>query len=66
MRLRPDRGAGDAFADFADLLEKRRQEADVFYAETQKNVSDADARLVQRQALAGLLWSCLLYTSRCV
>ncbi|MBK9953141.1 MAG: glucosidase [Candidatus Competibacteraceae bacterium] len=61
VRLRPDRGAGDAFADFADLLEKRRQEADVFYAETQKNVSDADARLVQRQALAGLLWSKQFY-----
>ncbi|NVZ99603.1 MGH1-like glycoside hydrolase domain-containing protein [Pseudomonas gingeri] len=43
------------------LLEQRRQEADDFYAALQQGLDDADARNVQRQALAGLLWSKQLY-----
>jgi hypothetical protein len=43
------------------LFEHRRGEADEFYAALQHNLSDADARNVQRQALAGLLWSKQLY-----
>ncbi|RBH55907.1 MULTISPECIES: glucosidase [Pseudomonas] len=43
------------------LFEKRRQEADDFYAALQDGLEDADARNVQRQALAGLLWSKQLY-----
>jgi hypothetical protein len=35
----------------------RRAEADEFYAALQDGLDDADARLVQRQALAGMLWS---------
>ncbi len=35
--------------------------ADDFYAALQDGLADADARLVQRQALAGLLWSKQLY-----
>ena len=43
------------------LFEQRRQEADDFYAALQHGIADADARNVQRQALAGLLWSKQLY-----
>jgi len=43
------------------LFEKRRQEADDFYAALQDGLEDADARNVQRQALASLLWSKQLY-----
>ncbi|WP_397458623.1 glucosidase [Pseudomonas asplenii] len=43
------------------LFENRRQEADDFYAALQDGLADVDARLVQRQALAGLLWSKQLY-----
>jgi hypothetical protein len=43
------------------LFEQRRGEADEFYAALQRNLPDADARNVQRQALAGLLWSKQLY-----
>ena len=32
-------------------------EADEFYAEFQHEIADADARLVQRQAFAGMIWS---------
>ncbi|MCI0540569.1 MAG: hypothetical protein L0Z50_35665, partial [Verrucomicrobiales bacterium] len=45
------------FADFDQVFTQRRREADEFYAELQKDIADADARLVQRQALAGMIWS---------
>ena len=47
----------DPFADFDALFSRRRQEADAFYEVIQKDVAGADARLVQRQAWAGMLWS---------
>ncbi len=46
-----------AFADFDAIFEQRRREADEFYAGLQKDISDSDARLVQRQAFAGMIWS---------
>jgi len=45
------------FAHFAALFAERRRETDLFYAELQKDMESQDARLVQRQALAGMLWS---------
>ncbi len=38
-------------------LEQRRAEADEFYAELQAGLDDPDARSVQRQAFAGMIWS---------
>jgi hypothetical protein len=55
-------GPGSAAADgplgagFARVLGARRKEADSFYAEVIPSGLDADAALVMRQALAGLLW----------
>ncbi|HEY8901314.1 MAG TPA: hypothetical protein VIM61_12955 [Chthoniobacterales bacterium] len=54
--LRP-RGEGDPFARFDEIFAKRLAEADAFYARLQKDIADADARHVQRQALAGMIWS---------
>jgi hypothetical protein len=51
------KGARSAFTDFDGILEQRRREADEFYSELQKDISDPDARNVQRQALAGMIWS---------
>ncbi len=52
----------DAPFDSADALFARRQgEADQFYAVLDRGESSADARLVQRQAFAGLLWSKKFY-----
>lgn len=51
----------DPFADFDAVLDRRRREADEFYAELQRDLADADARLVQRQALANLVWSRQFY-----
>ena len=45
------------FADFDEVFNARRQEADQFYAGLQKELTDQDARSVQRQALAGMIWS---------
>ena len=60
LRLRPDATA-DAFAWFDTVMDSRRSEADEFYAALQRGIPDADARLVQRQALAGMLWSKQFY-----
>ena len=49
------------FADFADVFGQRIQEADAFYADVQAPGLSGDERRVQRQALAGLLWSKQFY-----
>jgi hypothetical protein len=55
------RAGAAPFDDFDAVFETRRREADEFYAELQDGIDDADARLVQRQALAGMLWSKQFY-----
>ena len=56
-------GPADAAAgvDFDTVMEGRRAEADAFYAALQRDIADPDARAVQRQALAGMLWSKQFY-----
>ena len=44
------------FVQFDELVERRRTEADGFYERLQKGLTQ-DQRLVQRQALAGMIWS---------
>ncbi len=62
LRLRLAADAHPApFDDFEAVVAARRQEADAFYAIVQAGVDDPDARLVQRQAYAGLLWSKQFY-----
>jgi hypothetical protein len=58
IRLRLSRDEVDSpFAQFDDIFAERLQEADAFYAGIQHDIVDADARLVQRQAFAGMIWS---------
>ena len=45
------------FADFDAIFAARIREADAFYEEIQHDLPDADRRLVQRQAFAGMIWS---------
>jgi Mannosylglycerate hydrolase MGH1-like glycoside hydrolase domain len=47
----------DPFADFAQIMDARRAEADEFYASLTPPSLTADAALVMRQALAGMLWT---------
>jgi hypothetical protein len=46
-----------SFADFDAVFSQRVREADEFYASLQHDIADADARSVQRQAFAGMIWS---------
>ncbi|MGI4813049.1 MAG: MGH1-like glycoside hydrolase domain-containing protein, partial [Janthinobacterium lividum] len=50
------------FADFDAIFAARIAETNDFYAVLQAAMSDADARLVQRQALAGMIWSKQFYS----
>ncbi len=62
VRLRLSKGAIDRpFLEFDPIFAVRRGEADAFYAEHQQGMEDADARLVQRQAWAGMIWSKQFY-----
>jgi hypothetical protein len=63
LRWRPadDFPAKDPFADHDEIMSARLADADEFYSVLQANIADADARLVQRQALAGMLWSKQFY-----
>ena len=56
LRLAPSTPA-KPFADFEAVFAQRITEADEFYAELQPGIASADARDVQRQALAGMIWS---------
>ena len=58
IRLRLTRAAdGGAFRDFDEIFACRIREADEFYAHLQHGIGCADARAVQRQAFAGMIWS---------
>ena len=46
---------------FGEIIEEKKSEADEFYAELQKDVTDPDLRNIQRQAYAGMLWSKQIY-----
>lgn len=56
-----DRSMPDAFNDFEEIVDLRRREADDFYASLQHDLADDDARRVQRQALAGMIWNKQFY-----
>jgi hypothetical protein len=58
IRVRLTRAAMPApFAAFTSIFAERMQEADAFYAELQRGMPGTDARSVQRQAFAGMIWS---------
>ncbi len=56
MRMRPPT-TSDAFADFDQLFQDRLHEANEFYEGVHAGLNGDDARSVQRQALAGMLWN---------
>lgn len=61
IRLSSEQGSAAAFSDFDSLFATRQREADDFYAALQAEIDDPDSRLVQRQALAGMIWSKQFY-----
>jgi len=53
--------SGPLGASFENILAQRKSEADAFYANLAPQVLSEDARMVQRQAFAGMLWSKQFY-----
>lgn len=49
------------FADFDERFISCLKEADEFYKELQKSITDKDEKEIQRQAFAGMLWSKQFY-----
>jgi len=60
MRLSP-RPLPGALVDTNALFDVRRAEADVFYHDLQVDLAHDDARRIQRQAFAGMIWSKQFY-----
>ncbi len=60
LRLRPADQTHSGFEDFDGIVARRRAEADEFYEALQQGIPPAES-LVQRQALAGMLWSKQFY-----
>jgi hypothetical protein len=56
LRLRHAADSEAAIGDVDAIFERRRDEADEFFAVLQAGIANADARLVHRQAIAGMLW----------
>ncbi|QYD69784.1 glucosidase [Paraburkholderia edwinii] len=61
MRWRVASSPDEVPLDCEALFARRIAEADEFYGVLQREIEDADERLVQRQALAGMLWSKQFY-----
>ncbi|CAH1904811.1 Glucosidase [Candidatus Nitrotoga sp. HW29] len=62
IRLRLTRAENtQPFKDFDSIFNLRQAEADEFYAVLQTDIADEDARLIQRQAFAGMIWSKQFY-----
>jgi len=61
LRLRLTKDAENTFADFDDVFKARQTEADEFYNDINGHIEDADHRMIQRQAFAGMLWSKQFY-----
>jgi hypothetical protein len=51
----------DPFEDFDAIFRQRQEEADEFYSAVQHPDLEDEARLIQRQAFAGLMWTKQLY-----
>lgn len=60
LRLTPERPEAP-LRDVPGIISERRAEADQFYATLHPPLATEDERRVQRQALAGLLWSKQVY-----
>ncbi|MBO9703728.1 MAG: glucosidase [Sporocytophaga sp.] len=56
-----DKSHQGAFEEFDDIFSLRLNEADAFYNDLQKNVTDPELKMIQRQSYAGMLWSKQFY-----
>ncbi|KXK28307.1 MAG: glucosidase [Bacteroidetes bacterium OLB12] len=49
------------FQQFDQIFKTAKSEADIYYADLQKDISSEEEKMIQRQALAGMLWSKQFY-----
>lgn len=49
------------FQDFEEIFKERLHEADEFFSDLQAKIEDDDKKMIQRQAIAGMLWSKQFY-----
>ncbi len=62
VRLRLSDVFGETpFSDFDEVMAQRMREAEEFYVDFQSTLRSEDERRVQRQAIAGMLWSKQFY-----
>ncbi|HSU49583.1 MAG TPA: hypothetical protein VLJ41_03300, partial [Segetibacter sp.] len=61
IRLRLSANNSKPFEDFDLIFEKRKKEAGEFYGVIQNDIASEEAKMVQRQAFAGMLWSKQFY-----
>jgi hypothetical protein len=60
LRLTPERTASP-FRDFDRIVQERKAEADEFYNALYQPLATEEERMIQRQALAGMLWTKQIY-----
>ena len=61
LRLCNSNSIEQPFAQFDNIFDRRKQEADEFYDWINPHERSEDKRLIQRQAFAGMLWSKQFY-----
>jgi hypothetical protein len=61
LRLRLSSDANNGFDGFDSVFTKRVTEAEIFYADLQKNKVNTENMLLKRQAFAGMLWNKQFY-----
>jgi len=61
LRLRKHDGSRDPFGDFDEMFALRKTEADEFYRELAPESLGREHRAIQRQALAGMIWTKQFY-----
>ncbi|MGD2170360.1 MAG: glucosidase [Chlamydiota bacterium] len=61
LRLTQEKNSSSPFQQFEKILEKRKEEADLFYEKHIPKSITPDQKDIQRQAFAGLLWSKQFY-----
>ncbi len=60
-RLHRMNGGAEPFGNFDQIMATRQTDANAFYDGLQADLASLDARLVQRQAFAGLIWTKQFY-----
>lgn len=61
LRFSDETHLEDAFADFDEIFQRSKTDADDFYEEVQKDVKEEEQKEIQRQAFAGMMWNKQFY-----